>query len=48
MFLGLSLKSNGKMPSSGYYRQDRDRGQVTNQGGKKMKRLSGGIDIGKK
>jgi hypothetical protein len=24
MFLGLSLKSNGKMPFSGYDRQDRE------------------------
>jgi len=37
----------GRCLLSGYYRQDRDRGQVTNQGGKKMKRLSGGIDIGR-
>jgi len=35
------------MPLSGYYIQDKGRGQAKNEGEKKMKRLSGGIDIGR-
>ncbi|MFZ7133634.1 MAG: hypothetical protein ACOWWR_14905 [Eubacteriales bacterium] len=45
--LGLLYKSNGKMPFivAIYYSPDNTRG--TNQEGKKMKRLSGGIGIGR-
>jgi len=35
------------MPFSGYYRQDRQEARSQNKEEKKMKRLSGGIDIGK-